>query len=88
MPLPPERMEEVRLRAKYACEYCGVTETDSAGQLTWAIINRDPKAGRMIQTIFSTAAIAAISTRRHTGLRGQAIPRCGTPSKNQGRITC
>jgi hypothetical protein len=34
MPLPPERMEEVRLRAKYACEYCGVTEIDSAGQLT------------------------------------------------------
>ena len=25
---------QVRERASYACEYCGVTETDSAGQLT------------------------------------------------------
>src|SRR5262249_1807023 len=34
MTLPPERMEQVRQRAKCACEYCGVTEIDSADPLT------------------------------------------------------
>lgn len=34
MTLPAEVTEQVRQRAKFACEYCGVTETDSAGQLT------------------------------------------------------
>lgn len=34
MTLSPEIRELVRQRAKYACEYCGVTETDSGGRLT------------------------------------------------------
>jgi hypothetical protein len=34
MTLPVELIEQVRQRAKFACEYCGVTETDSAGPLT------------------------------------------------------
>lgn len=34
MTLPADLVEQVRSRAGYACEYCGVTETDSAGQLT------------------------------------------------------
>jgi len=32
--IPAERRERVRQRAGFACEYCGVTETDTAGQLT------------------------------------------------------
>ncbi len=34
MTLPPAVVDLVRARAEYACEYCGVTETDSAGLLT------------------------------------------------------
>jgi hypothetical protein len=34
MTLPAELWEQVRQRAQFACEYCGVTETDTGGQLT------------------------------------------------------
>jgi hypothetical protein len=34
MTLPLELSEQVRLRANYACEYCGVSETDAGGLLT------------------------------------------------------
>jgi hypothetical protein len=34
MTVNPELWEQVRVRANFACEYCGVTETDTAGQLT------------------------------------------------------
>jgi hypothetical protein len=34
MALPAGTVDQVRRRANFACEYCGVTETDSAGQLT------------------------------------------------------
>ena len=34
MSIPEEVREQVRQRAGFACEYCGVTETDTAGQLT------------------------------------------------------
>lgn len=34
MTLPPELVEQVRQRASWACEYCSVTEADSAGQLS------------------------------------------------------
>jgi hypothetical protein len=34
MTFPAELLAQVRQRANFACEYCGVTETDSAGQLT------------------------------------------------------
>jgi hypothetical protein len=34
MTLPAELWEQVRRRANFACEYCGVTETDVGGQLT------------------------------------------------------
>lgn len=34
MTFPAEILAQVRQRANFACEYCGVTETDSAGQLT------------------------------------------------------
>jgi hypothetical protein len=34
MTLPPELWEQVRRRAGFACEYCGVTETDVGGRLT------------------------------------------------------
>jgi 5-methylcytosine-specific restriction endonuclease McrA len=34
MTLPAELVNRVRQRAQFACEYCGVTEVDSAGQLT------------------------------------------------------
>ncbi len=34
MTIPPELREQVRSGARFACEYCGVTETDTAGQLT------------------------------------------------------
>jgi hypothetical protein len=34
MTLPAEIIAQVRQRANFACEYCGVTETDSGGQLT------------------------------------------------------
>ena len=30
----PERIDFLRRRAAFACEYCGVTETDSGGLLT------------------------------------------------------
>ncbi len=34
MSIPEAVREQVRQRAGFACEYCGVTETDTAGQLT------------------------------------------------------
>ena len=34
MSIPPERREQVRQRAGFICEYCGVTETDTGGELT------------------------------------------------------
>ncbi len=34
MSVPAELREQVRARANFACKYCGVTETDAAGQLT------------------------------------------------------
>jgi hypothetical protein len=34
MSVTAEIREQVRTRAGFACEYCGVTETDSAGELT------------------------------------------------------
>jgi HNH endonuclease len=34
MTLSTDLMEQVRRRAHFACEYCGVTETDVGGQLT------------------------------------------------------
>lgn len=34
MSLSPDIRETVRQRAHYACEYCGVTETDTGGALT------------------------------------------------------
>ena len=34
MTLPPELVEQVRRRANFACEYCGVTETDAGSLLT------------------------------------------------------
>lgn len=34
MTLRAELREQVRQRAHFACEYCGVTETDSGGELT------------------------------------------------------
>lgn len=34
MTISAEQREEVRQRANFACEFCGVTETDAAGQLT------------------------------------------------------
>ena len=43
MSIPAELREWVRRRAGFACEYCGVTETDAAGQLT--IDHFHPQAG-------------------------------------------
>lgn len=34
MSVPPDIREAVRQQAQYACEYCGVTETDTGGALT------------------------------------------------------
>jgi hypothetical protein len=34
MTLPAEIVEQVRRRANFACEYCGVTEVDAGGELT------------------------------------------------------
>ena len=34
MTLPTELVGQVRRRANFACEYCGLTETDAGGQLT------------------------------------------------------
>jgi hypothetical protein len=34
MTIPNEVREQVRQRANYACEFCGVTETDTGGELT------------------------------------------------------
>ena len=34
MTVTQEQRDEVRRRANFACEFCGVTETDTAGQLT------------------------------------------------------
>ena len=34
MSLPEAKREQVRQRAGLACEYCGVTETDTGGLLT------------------------------------------------------
>ena len=42
MTLPDVLREQVRRRAGYACEYCGVTETDVGGQLT--VDHFQPKA--------------------------------------------
>ena len=34
MPINAELREQVRARANFACEYCGITETDAGGLLT------------------------------------------------------
>jgi hypothetical protein len=34
MTISPEVLEQVRQRAKFACEYCGVLEADTGGELT------------------------------------------------------
>ena len=34
MNIPSDRREQVRERADFACEYCGVTEADTGGELT------------------------------------------------------
>lgn len=34
MTITDQMREQVRQRANFACEYCGVTETDTGGQLT------------------------------------------------------
>jgi hypothetical protein len=34
MSISPEIRQQVRQRAAFACEYCGVTETDTGGELT------------------------------------------------------
>lgn len=34
MMIPAKTREQVRLRANYACEFCGVTENDTGGELT------------------------------------------------------
>ena len=34
MSVSRETREKVRIRANFACEYCGVTETDSGSELT------------------------------------------------------
>jgi hypothetical protein len=34
MTLPCDLVEQVRQRAGFVCEYCGVTEVDVGGQLT------------------------------------------------------
>ncbi len=34
MTLSPDIREKVRRRARFGCEFCGVTETDSGGELT------------------------------------------------------
>jgi hypothetical protein len=34
MTIPPDIVDQVRRRADFACEYCGVTETDSGGRLS------------------------------------------------------
>ncbi len=34
MTAPPDIVDQVRRRANFACEYCGVTETDTGGRLS------------------------------------------------------
>ncbi len=34
MPIPEELRQQVRERARFACEYCGVSEMDAGGELT------------------------------------------------------
>ncbi len=34
MTISPPVLEQVRLRAQFACEYCGVMEADTGGELT------------------------------------------------------
>lgn len=34
MTIPPDIRQQVRQRANFACEFCGVTEIDTAGELT------------------------------------------------------
>jgi hypothetical protein len=38
-------LEQVRLRAKFACEYCGVTEADTGGELTIDHFQPDIRGG-------------------------------------------
>jgi len=45
MSIPTELRERVRRRAGFACEYCGVTETDVAGQLTIDHFHPQAKGG-------------------------------------------
>lgn len=34
MTVSPQALEQVRRRAQFACEYCGVNEADAGGELT------------------------------------------------------
>lgn len=45
MSISREQREQARQRAGFACEYCGVTETDTAGELTLNHVQPQSKGG-------------------------------------------
>ena len=48
MTIPPIVRDQVRQRAHFACEFCGVSETDSGGDLTLDHFRHSLKAGAII----------------------------------------
>lgn len=46
MSITPQQRERIRQRAGFACEYCGVTETDTGGELTIDHFQSQSKGGR------------------------------------------
>ena len=77
MSLPDALRGEVRQRAAFACEYCGVTETDVGGLLTIDHFRPFARGGQMRLRICSIAARGAISTRPTTGRQVALTGSCG-----------
>jgi hypothetical protein len=77
MTITSEIRDQVRQRAHFACEFCGVTETDAGGELTVDHFQPTAKGGMMALETYSTVASAATSTSSITGRCIQMIHHCG-----------
>jgi len=90
MSIPEAVRERVRQRAGFACEYCGVTETDTAGQLTLDHFHPRARGGgdapdNLIYCCHRCNEYKT-NTSRTTGRKRPVLRPCGTRAKRQPRI--
>ncbi|MDQ3132768.1 MAG: hypothetical protein M3Q99_18620 [Acidobacteriota bacterium] len=72
---------KIRERAGFRCEYCGVSETDSGGELTVTIFNRNQKTAAMKKRIWSIAVSDATPTKAIIGTKIQIKRAFSIPEK-------